>query len=108
MLVGCGLLETRDPEPPVNSGSQFEPATTPSLVLRNLENALLHANAGDYRKCFGDSSKDIPSLLFQPSIQGSAAAPSKFSNWGISEEEDYIRNIFAELQKGSVCSVSFS
>jgi hypothetical protein len=102
------VFATREPENPVNAGSGFEPALTPSLVLRNIESALNYRNAGDYRKCFSDTSRGLPAFSFQPSVQGLAAAPSKFVEWGIDEEEEYVRNVFAELRDGGVASVVFT
>lgn len=107
-LAGCGLFDTRTPENPINAGSSFEPATAPSLVLRNLESALGSANAGDYRKCFSDTSLGLPAFQFYPSSQGISAAPTKFAQWGIDQEESYIQNIFSELEKGGVASVRFT
>jgi hypothetical protein len=107
-LAGCGLFDTRTPENPVNAGSSFEPATTPTVVLRNLESALASANANDYRKCFSDTSKGLPAYVFIPSTQGISAAPTKFNQWGVMQEEQYIRNIFSELQQGAVCTVVFT
>jgi len=106
-VAGCGLFATRDPENPINAGSSFEPPTTPTVVLRNLESALSSANANDYRKCFSDTSKGLPAFVFVPSTQGLAAAPTKFSGWSIQEEEQYVRNIFADLQQGGVATVAF-
>lgn len=107
-FLSCGVFDTRAPENPVNAGSQFEAPTTPSVVLHNLESALGAANANDYRRCFSDSSRGLPPYVFFPSTQGISAAPTKFARWGIDQEEQYIRNIFAELQQGGVCSVQFT
>jgi hypothetical protein len=107
-IAGCGLFDTRLPENPVNSGSTFESPTSPSIVLHNIESALRNANASDYRRCFSDTSQGLPAFVFFPSTQGMAAAPSKFSDWTIKQEEQYVRTIFAELQEGNVCSVTFS
>jgi hypothetical protein len=78
------------------------------VVLRNLENALGAANANDYRRCFGDTARGFHSFSFIPSSQGLSAAPTKFTAWGVSHEERYIRNIFSELQQGTVSSVTFT
>lgn len=107
-MAACGLFEPRDPEPPASSGSRFESATSPSIVLRNLENSLLSLNASDYRRCFSDSSKGLPPLTFTPSAQGTSMAPTTFANWSIDDEVKYMQNVFAELQPGALPSVSFS
>lgn len=108
LVGGCGLFATRDPENPINSGSGNEPATSPTIVLRNLENSLNYANAGDYRKCFADTSRGLRPYEFHASSQGLAAAPSQFANWGIEKEEEYARNVFAELRDGASASVVFT
>ncbi len=108
LLGGCALFDTRTPENPITAGSTFESPTTPSVVLRNFESALGSANAADYRRCFSDSMKGLPPFRFTPSAQGSAAAPTKFSDWGIEQEEEYFRNIASELQPGGVCTVIFT
>lgn len=108
LLLSCGLFDTRSPENPINAGSNFETPTTPTVVLRNLESALNAANANDYRKCFSDTTKGLPAFIFIPSTQGLSAAPTKFTTWGVTEEENYIQNIFAELQQGGVSSVTFT
>ncbi len=105
LLAGCGLFDTREPENPISSGSNFEQPTTPSVVLRNLENAIGYASAADYRRCFSDSSKGLPTYTFIPSAQGLAAAPTKLRNWGIDQEEEYARNVFSELAQGSAPSL---
>ncbi len=107
-VTGCSLFDTRPPETPITAGSNFEPPTTPSVVLRNLESALVSSNAGDYRKCFSDTSQGLPSFVFVASSQGLANAPSTFANWRVEDEELYAQNIFAELQKGELSSVSFT
>lgn len=108
LIVGCSLFDTRPPETPITAGSNFEPPTSPSIVLRNLESALISANAGDYRKCFSDTTQGLPSFVFTASSQGLASAPSTFANWKIDDEELYAQNIFAELQKGELASVTFT
>jgi len=107
-LGSCGLFEPREPEAPIAAGSQFESPTSPSIVLRNLEEALLSANAADYIRCLSDTSKGLPPFRFTPSTQGLSIAPETFADWGIGQEQTYIRNLFADIQVGEVSAVSFS
>ncbi|MCC7439973.1 MAG: hypothetical protein IT211_15925 [Armatimonadetes bacterium] len=107
-IAGCGLFATRDPEPPTSAGSNFEPPTAPTLVLRNLENALKFGNPSDYRRCFSDSGRGLPPFRFFASAQGIAAAPTLFADWSIEREEKYLRTILAELQPDLACSVLFT
>lgn len=107
-IAGCGLFDTREPENPINAGSAFEAPTSPSIVLRNMQSALNFANALDYRKCFADSSVGLAPFRFQASVEGLAVSPGRFATWTVSDEESYIRNIFAELAEGTTASVSFN
>lgn len=108
LFSGCGIFDTRDPENPINAGSAFEPPTSPSIVLRNMQSALNFANALDYRKCFSDSSVGLQPFRFQASVEGLAVAPGRFATWTVNDEEAYIRNIFAELAEDATASVSFN
>ena len=108
LTTSCGLFDTREPENPINAGSQFEPATTPTLVLRNIESALSSSNAADYRRCFSDTLRGLPAFVFQPSSQGISTAPGLFGTWGAAQEEEYFENIIAELQPGQLSSVTFT
>lgn len=107
-MAGCDVFAPREPQTPVATGSTFEQPTSPSIVLRNLESSLLSANSSDYRRCFSDSARGLPPFQFIPSAQGLASAPAAFSGWNLDDEEQYLRNIFAELQPGQLASVSFS
>ena len=107
-ISSCDVFGTREPENPINAGSAFEPPTTPSIVLRNMQSALNFGNALDYRKSFSDSSVGLPAFQFQPSVEGQSVAPGRFATWSINDEEAYIRNIFSELASGATASVSFS
>ena len=107
-LSSCELFEPREPEPPITGGSAFEPPTSPSIVLKNLQNALLFANALDYRKCFSDSSDGLTRFRFVPAPDGESVAPGRFSDWSIDEEEEYIRTIFSEMQEGAIASLTLT
>ncbi len=100
--AGCDVFSPREPEPPIGEGSDFQPATSPSIVLRNLQNSLTFANALDYRRCFSDSSASLPSFHFTPAPDGAAVAPGRFSDWRLSDEEGYIRTLLSELAPGGV------
>lgn len=107
-LLSCSLFEPRDPEEPIGSGSQFQPPTSPSIVLKNLQSALTYTNAFDYRKSFSDGTQGLPPFRFTPAADGRAVAPGRFSDWGLEDEEEYLQTIFSELIPGSIPTLILS
>ena len=104
-LLGCDVFNPRDPEPPIGSDSDFEPATSPTIVLRNLQNSLRTSNTLDYRRCFSDGSGNLPPYSFIPAADGAAVAPGRFSDWSLADEEGYLRTLLSELIEGGVPTV---
>jgi len=90
-LTGCHIFDTRDPEPPSSSNSNFEPPVTPESVLRNLKAALAEANPDNYLRCFVDTT--INPYEFIPS--GDLRA--NFSRWTLAEENRYFRSMGSRL-----------
>lgn len=105
LLLGCDLFATREPESPITGGSLFEQPTTPTTVLRNMQNAINFSNPLDYRKCFSDSAVGLEPFRFQPSAEGLSVSPGRFVDWSIDDEEGYIRTIFSELVPGAASTL---
>ncbi len=107
-LLSCSLFEPRDPEEPIGTGSQFEPPTSPSIVLHNLQSALTFTNALDYRRSFSDGTQGLPPFRFTPAADGRAVAPGRFSDWDLADEEEYLQTVFSELIPGAVPTLILS
>ncbi|MBL0331320.1 MAG: hypothetical protein IPP65_00470 [Chlorobi bacterium] len=107
-LTGCDLFSTRPAEPPSGKSSDFEQPLNPTIVLKNIQSSFIYANASDNKRCFSSGNDNLPPYIFYPSSQGFAASPGKFSNWGIEQEEAYLKNVFSQLQLNGVCSITFS
>lgn len=105
LVVGCGVFDTRDPEPPITPGSTYESPTTPSLVLSNLERAVGSANIRDYRRCFGDTARGL-AFSFLPATDGYSAAPQQFDTWTIVDEESWFRSAVSVLKQGESPSLT--
>jgi len=102
------MFSTRVAEPPIGKSGEFEQPLNPTIVLKNIQSSFIYANSSDYRKCFSSTADKLSPFVFYPSSQGIAASPLKLTNWSIEDEEGYLKNIFAQLQVGGVCSISFS
>jgi hypothetical protein len=88
----CGILETRDPEPPGQTSSGFVPPTTPQLVLTNFVNAIRERNTDNYIRCLADPNFSDKAFLFTPT-QEAQSQYQVFSNWSLSSERAYFENL---------------
>jgi hypothetical protein len=91
---GCGLFETRDPEPPTSGSSTFVPPTAPEIVLSNLENAVSEKNTENYVRCLVDTLNSERRLVFVPTSSAAGRYASAFSDWTLQSE----RTWFAALK----------
>jgi hypothetical protein len=94
-LIGasCSIFDTRDPEPPSQSGSDFTPPNLPTDVITNLKNAIAQKNTVNYLRCFADSTSiDVP-FHFTPSATANTSYPGVFDGWTKSKEESFIKDL---------------
>jgi hypothetical protein len=94
-FAGCGLFETRDPEPPVSGSSTFVPPTTPDLVLSNLEYSVSEKNTENYIRCLTDTANTGVRYLFIPTTAAAGRYASTFSEWTIQSERSYFSALVA-------------
>jgi hypothetical protein len=86
MLAGCGLFETRDPEPPTGGSATFVPPTSPDIVLDNLENAVAERNTENYVRCLVDTLNSGQRFVFYPTSPAAGRYAATFSSWGLQSE----------------------
>ena len=85
---------TRDPEQPnPNEGSDiFDQPISYEIVLSNLRYALIQKNLDHYMSCLIDTTM-IPAMVYN-FIPDQSAQIERFINWGLSDEQNYLRNVF--------------
>jgi hypothetical protein len=87
--AGCDIFQTRDPEPPTQSTSTFEPPVTPDAVLQNLRSAIGENNLDNYLRCFVDTT-------FRPyEFIPSQDVRANFGVWTLEDERRYFRTMGA-------------
>lgn len=104
-VTACGdLLGVRDPEPPDGpTESHWVPATTPDIVIANMENAFIYREFETYIKCLSDTSEyNLPLFRFKPSVASSIKYPGKFEVWSISEEQIWFQSVLASCPPDSL------
>ena len=94
-IVGCNIFETRDTEPPTQSGSDFRPPTVPEIVVSNLQSAIAQRNTTNYISCFADPTRSSHPFRFVPSAGANAQYPSVFASWTYPDEQSYFQNLVA-------------
>jgi len=92
---GCGLFDTRDPEPPDQGGFDYVPATVPSIVLSNLVNAIAQKNSDNYMRNFTDPAVTGKPFIFIPSTEASTVYPN-VREWTYANEREYFQNLVAK------------
>jgi hypothetical protein len=92
--ITCNLFETRDPEEPSESSFNFVPATVPSIVLSNLQNAIAQKSIENYVSNFSDSTVTNRRFMFIPSPEASAQYPN-IRSWSYADEREYFENLIA-------------
>lgn len=106
--TGCGLLETRPPQEPIEQSSSYVPPTEPALVLTNMENSFKEANTLNYARSFSDSASGGEAYTFEPSPQALLKYPGMFDQWTKRSEEQYFDNLKSKIVRGFSMSLTFA
>lgn len=103
-LVGCGLFEPRDPEPPAQTSLTYQPATVPSIVISNLKSAIAQKNVENYVRNFSDPAVSGRQFVFVPSAAASSMYPN-VREWIYTDEREYFQNLVAKANGFSSLSL---
>ncbi|MBI4548560.1 MAG: hypothetical protein HY707_11295 [Ignavibacteriae bacterium] len=90
-LQGCDIFQTREPEPPTQDISTFDPPVSPDIVLRNLQFAISEYNVDNYMRCFTDTAMRV--FVFIPAQEVRANFESVFQEWDLQAERRYFQNL---------------
>lgn len=99
----CGIFETRNPQNPTNTRSNYVPPTTPAYVLTNLASSISDKNSANYMKCLYNG-------LYQyiPDSKSQAIYGVIFSNWNINSEKYYLDNLIAQSDQNASSNLFLS
>ena len=107
-ILGCGILETREPQPPAQTSSTFVPATSPNLVLTNLVNAVRERNTDNYIRCLVDPNFSDKKYSFVPTQEAQSQYFTVFNSWTLSEERGYFENLKSQTPNVGTTGLFFS
>jgi len=103
----CNIFETRDPESPSQSSSNFIPPTEPSIVFTNMTNAFRDLNSLNYLKSFADSTTSGRSFSFEPTSQARLKYGGVFLHWSKQSEQQYFENLKSKVPSASSAILAF-
>jgi len=91
-LVSCDIFETREAESPDQSGSNYQPAVQPEILVQNLVNSFKDKDVVNYLNSFvtENAGRDF---IFLPSSASSLRFPGLWEDWDIDSETRYFNSI---------------
>ena len=108
VFLSCNLFETRTPESPAQTSSNFNPPINASDVFDNMEHAFTDLNTVNYAKSFSDSSNSGRIFQFEPSAQARTQYVGVFLAWSKQSEQQYFDNMKSKMQAGAAASLILS
>ena len=108
LLLTCdSLFSTRDPEPPNNPQSSWEPPLNPEQVLVNMQNAVFERNTDNFMRCLIDPQNGSRNFSFIPDQEVSNNYPGLFTGWAREDERRVTQQIFAIVPVDSALFLTF-
>jgi hypothetical protein len=107
MFCSCDLFSVRSPENPEAARSNYETATTPEILIKNLKDSFKDKVVENYIMCFVDSSFTSKKFSFYPSAGSGSKYPFLLS-WNIQGERQYFVNLTNSINKNSQIILEFS
>ncbi len=102
IVNGCGIFDTRTPQPPVSVRSTYQPPTTPALVLTNLQYSILEKNSVNYSKCLGPQN-----FQYTPDSKSQLIYGQIFQNWNNLSEKNYLDNLISQTNTNATSTLFF-
>src|SRR5512140_3277790 len=88
-VASCGIFETRTPQAPAQTSSNYNPPVNASDVFNNMQFAFSDLNTLNYLKSFSDSATAGRTFQFDPSAQARSKYIGVFLSWTKQSEQQY-------------------
>jgi hypothetical protein len=90
--VSCDIFETRDAEPPDQSRSNYQPATSPEILIQNLIDSFADKDVVNYQNTFVSGLSNRV-FTFIPSSTALSRFQNLWATWNIDDEVQYFNNM---------------
>ncbi len=107
-VAGCGLFDTREPETPTDSHSDFIPPTTPDIVLQNFRAAIRARDVSNFLRCFVDTLNSSRSYRFVPTATAASRFPTVFGSWSLQSERSWFLSLTTFIPTSTPPSLTLS
>lgn len=107
-LSGCGIFETRTPQPPGQSRTDFIPPTSPDIVISNLKSSISDQNVDNYVACLSDTSFGGARFEFVPPVDVIGQYRSIFVDWSVNSERSYFNNLKVQTSGSATATLTLS
>jgi len=95
-ISGCNIFQTRTPQPPQQSKSNFIPPKTYDIVVQNLKYAIAEKNLVNYLYCLSDTNFGARKFSFVPALDIYVHYQQIFIDWDKNNSErNYFNNLIA-------------
>ncbi len=108
MTASCDLFKTGTPQPPDQGNTANPPATTPQILIDNLQSCFANKNVNDYEKIFADAASVGRTYVYVPTQQALGNYSAIFSHWTTDLELNYFKKAMASVSVAFTPAVSFS
>jgi hypothetical protein len=102
-IQGCGIFDTRTPENPNTVRSNYEPPTSPDIVLVNLEFSIQDKNSNNYNKNLSTGNYE-----YVPDAKARQIYGIIFADWNQTSERHYYENLVSQTNPGSTSKLFLS
>ncbi|HEY9167301.1 MAG TPA: hypothetical protein VIS48_14195 [Candidatus Kryptonia bacterium] len=107
-ISGCGIFETRQPQPPQQGRTDFQPPTAPSVVVDNMTSAIGDKNVDNYLSCLSDTSFGGRPFSFVPAPDVFRQYQAIFASWDKNSEGAYFRSISTQSSATAAPALTLS
>ena len=108
LASGCGIFETRQPQAPQQGRTDFQPPTSPDIVVQNFVNSIADRNVDNYLSCLSDTSFGGRPFVFMPTADVYRQYQYIFASWDKNSERAYFNNLAVQSSSSASSALILS
>lgn len=102
VIVGCDIFQTRTPQEPDDSSTDFQPASTHYILFTNFNNSFSRLNVEYYSDCFLDDIQISNSPYnFIPDADALARYGILYTSWNKDSEKQFLQGLRSSMPIGA-------
>lgn len=102
LIAACDIFQTRTPQEPDDSSTDFQPASTHYILFTNFNNSFSRLNVEYYSDCFSDDNQTNHSqYTFFPDADALARYGILYTNWNKDSEKQFLQGLRSSMPTGA-------